>query len=278
LERKQNVTDNKQNWDDSETDNQGQRPSENDRARSANHHASGGRPSGSPQPQGGFGQRGQGDYLQPNYRQSSQRPRNGQRGDWRGDYPPGKSSQHDDQGWQQGGRFADPGEFGGASEGHGGGGGYGQSGQDFAQVGGFAQGGGWGGAGRGQGEGGSGGYAPPDESYGQPHGYDLQGGNGSQAWGPSGGQGASGGRGQQRGGQETGNGQHQHDPHYSSWRQKQIEQLDRDYERYNQQRQSQFDQDFNEWRSKNREDNHRHQPEGSSDSLSSPNKSDEPET
>ncbi len=73
------------------------------------------------------------------------------------------------------------------------------------------------------------------------YGQNQQGG-GQQGWGQ---QGDSSGH------------RHQHDPHYSSWRQKQIEQLDSDYDRFNQQRQSQFDQEFSEWRSKNRQDDER---------------------
>ena len=45
-------------------------------------------------------------------------------------------------------------------------------------------------------------------------------------------------------------GQGQHDPHYSEWRQRQIEQLDRDYEDYRREHQSKFEQDFGGWREK----------------------------
>ena len=40
------------------------------------------------------------------------------------------------------------------------------------------------------------------------------------------------------------------DDHYRSWRQKQIEALDRDYDDYCREREQQFHQDFDSWRSK----------------------------
>ncbi|MDP8914330.1 MAG: DUF2171 domain-containing protein [Pseudomonadota bacterium] len=59
------------------------------------------------------------------------------------------------------------------------------------------------------------------------------------------------GGGQQQGGGQSGgwSGGH-HDPHYSEWRQRQIEQLDRDYEEYRREHQSKFEQDFGGWREK----------------------------
>jgi len=41
-----------------------------------------------------------------------------------------------------------------------------------------------------------------------------------------------------------------HDPHYSEWRQRQIEDLDRDYEDYRREHQSKFESEFGAWRSK----------------------------
>ncbi|HEY0313240.1 MAG TPA: DUF2171 domain-containing protein [Allosphingosinicella sp.] len=41
-----------------------------------------------------------------------------------------------------------------------------------------------------------------------------------------------------------------HDPHYSEWRQRQIEDLDRDYADYRREHQSKFEQEFGSWRSK----------------------------
>jgi hypothetical protein len=41
-----------------------------------------------------------------------------------------------------------------------------------------------------------------------------------------------------------------HDPHYSEWRQRQIEDLDRDYDEYRREHQSKFEQEFGSWRSK----------------------------
>lgn len=41
-----------------------------------------------------------------------------------------------------------------------------------------------------------------------------------------------------------------HDPHYSEWRRRQIEALDRDYEEYRREHQSKFESDFGSWRSR----------------------------
>jgi hypothetical protein len=41
-----------------------------------------------------------------------------------------------------------------------------------------------------------------------------------------------------------------HDPHYSEWRQRQIEHLDRDYDEYRREHQSRFENEFSSWRSK----------------------------
>ena len=41
-----------------------------------------------------------------------------------------------------------------------------------------------------------------------------------------------------------------HDPHYSEWRRRQIEDLDRDYDEYRREHQSKFEQEFGSWRSK----------------------------
>ena len=41
-----------------------------------------------------------------------------------------------------------------------------------------------------------------------------------------------------------------HDPHYSEWRRRQIEDLDRDYDEYRREHQSKFENEFGTWRSK----------------------------
>ncbi|HEX8214555.1 MAG TPA: DUF2171 domain-containing protein [Allosphingosinicella sp.] len=41
-----------------------------------------------------------------------------------------------------------------------------------------------------------------------------------------------------------------HDPHYSEWRSRQIESIDRDYEEYRREHQSRFEQDFSNWRTR----------------------------
>jgi hypothetical protein len=43
---------------------------------------------------------------------------------------------------------------------------------------------------------------------------------------------------------------HQHDPHYSEWRQRQMEELDRDYDEYRREHQSKFENEFGGWRQK----------------------------
>ncbi|MFL6843531.1 MAG: DUF2171 domain-containing protein [Allosphingosinicella sp.] len=43
-----------------------------------------------------------------------------------------------------------------------------------------------------------------------------------------------------------------HDPHYSEWRRRQIEDLDRDYDEYRREHQSKFEQEFGGWREKRR--------------------------
>lgn len=45
---------------------------------------------------------------------------------------------------------------------------------------------------------------------------------------------------------------HWQDEHYLSWRQKQMEALDRDYEEYRRERERQFHQDFDSWRRQRR--------------------------
>jgi hypothetical protein len=41
-----------------------------------------------------------------------------------------------------------------------------------------------------------------------------------------------------------------HDPHYSEWRRRQVDELDRDYEDYRRENQSRFENDFSDWRSR----------------------------
>src|SRR3954467_7915643 len=54
-----------------------------------------------------------------------------------------------------------------------------------------------------------------------------------------------------RGGGGTGGGDI-HDPHYSEWRRRQIEDLDRDYDEYRREHQSKFEAEFGGWREKRR--------------------------
>lgn len=57
-----------------------------------------------------------------------------------------------------------------------------------------------------------------------------------------------GGHQSQHGGMNSSGG-HQ-DPHYSEWRNRQIESIDRDYDEYRREHQSKFEQDFGNWRTK----------------------------
>jgi len=47
---------------------------------------------------------------------------------------------------------------------------------------------------------------------------------------------------------QTHRGRHDHDPSYRSWRDRQMESLDRDYDEYRRENQSRFDQEFHSWR------------------------------
>jgi len=53
-----------------------------------------------------------------------------------------------------------------------------------------------------------------------------------------------------QGGGDYDRGQSGHDPHYSEWRRRQIDDLDRDYDEYRREHQSKFEQEFGSWRSK----------------------------
>jgi len=76
-----------------------------------------------------------------------------------------------------------------------------------------------------------------------------EGGERGRRWG-----GAEGGRSYGGfGGYESGRpGGDIHDPHYSEWRRRQIDELDRDYDEYRREHQSKFEQEFGGWREKRR--------------------------
>lgn len=91
------------------------------------------------------------------------------------------------------------------------------------------------------------------ESYGQSHYTQSYGGGArggqSQSYGQQGGRESAYGQGQYGSSRYTQGGQD--DVHgYGNWRQRQIEQLDRDYDEYRREHQSQFDQQFHSWREK----------------------------
>ncbi len=78
--------------------------------------------------------------------------------------------------------------------------------------------------------------SPVGGAYGSGYGVSAGGSFGSSSARSSAGRGSSGG------------GRGLHDPHYSEWRQRQIEELDRDYDEYRREHQSKFDQEFAGWR------------------------------
>jgi len=88
-----------------------------------------------------------------------------------------------------------------------------------------------------------GGGASSEDQYG----YDRAPG-GSAGFGRSGYDAGYGGRGFPSRSGQTGAGRH--DDHYSMWRQRQIDEIDRDYDEYRREHQSQFEQEFGSWRSK----------------------------
>lgn len=73
--------------------------------------------------------------------------------------------------------------------------------------------------------------------------YQERGGYGRQGYSQS-------SYGQQGGGQSDQFRRQDHDPHYSQWRQQQIESLDRDYDEYRRENASRFDSEFGSWRQK----------------------------
>jgi hypothetical protein len=74
------------------------------------------------------------------------------------------------------------------------------------------------------------------------------GGDYGSAYGPGSASGGSYNRGAGTYGQSGAAGLH--DPHYSEWRRRQIEDLDRDYDEYRREHQSKFENEFGTWRSK----------------------------
>lgn len=61
---------------------------------------------------------------------------------------------------------------------------------------------------------------------------------------------SGGSRGIQGSGGQSGRGRFEHDPHYSSWRQKQIETLDSDYDEYRRENATRFESEFGSFRQK----------------------------
>lgn len=86
--------------------------------------------------------------------------------------------------------------------------------------------------------------SPVDAGYGMGAGIGTSGGFGG------GGSSARSAAIMQQAGRQSSGQQAHHDPHYSEWRQRQIEELDRDYYEYRQEHQSKFDNEFGGWRQK----------------------------
>lgn len=89
---------------------------------------------------------------------------------------------------------------------------------------------------------------------GEDRGRGRTGGHGVQSWGQAqdepgrGHYGAEDG-GRYAGGQHGQSGRRHHDPHYLDWRERQLAELDRDYDEYQRERQQRFHEDFSTWRS-----------------------------
>ena len=127
-------------------------------------------------------------------------------------------------------------------------------GGDWADSGGGGRGGQSGGTDRGrmqswnEGNGGGSRRGSEESHYGSEHGF----GGFQGDYSGGGGQGGFGGEGDHRGGRQnfSGGGSRSfgQDDHYRSWRARQIEQMDRDYEEYCRDRQQSFHTDFGSWR------------------------------
>jgi hypothetical protein len=89
---------------------------------------------------------------------------------------------------------------------------------------------------------------PMTGNYGR--GSDFDRGQGGSRGPQGGGGGADYGRGGHGPQTEPRGAGHIHDPHYAQWRQRQVEELDRDYDEYRREHQSKFEQEFGSWRSK----------------------------
>jgi hypothetical protein len=90
----------------------------------------------------------------------------------------------------------------------------------------------------------------PGASGGGDHHYGAYGAGGSYEQHQRGGSGQAGQGGYTPMAGDYSRGGHLHDPHYSEWRQRQIEEIDRDYEEYRREHQSKFESEFGNWRSK----------------------------
>ena len=89
-----------------------------------------------------------------------------------------------------------------------------------------------------------GGQGIAGQGMGHDFGQGPQGGTGP--WG--GGQPSFGTPGGGLSGPADAQGQHLHDPHYHSWRERQNRQFDEDWQAFNRERQKSFDEEFDTWR------------------------------
>jgi hypothetical protein len=92
--------------------------------------------------------------------------------------------------------------------------------------------------------------SPVGGAYGAGAGISASGGYSSSARYAAAQRQSGGQQGQQSGAAHSISGGGLHDPHYSEWRSRQIESIDRDYEEYRREHQSRFEQDFGNWRTK----------------------------
>jgi len=92
--------------------------------------------------------------------------------------------------------------------------------------------------------------SPVGGAYGAGAGISAAGGYSSSARYAAAQRQGSGHQGHQGGAAQSISGGGLHDPHYSEWRNRQIESIDRDYDEYRREHQSRFEQDFTNWRTK----------------------------
>jgi len=93
------------------------------------------------------------------------------------------------------------------------------------------------------------GYRPVTGDYGRSEGLLAAGGQGRGDAGDNWGRGRYEREGHRGASLAASSDRSRHDPHYHQWRQRQIDEIDRDYDEYRREHQSKFENDFGSWRS-----------------------------